>query len=135
MATPEQKARQLIDAQLGAAGWVIQDRDEMNLGAGMGVAVREYPLATGPCDYLLFVDRRACGVVEAKPEGTTLSGIADQASGYQHHLPKQLANWGDPLRFDYEASGSETLFSDRVDPDQRSRTVFSFHRHVGLGSV
>lgn len=128
MAKPEERARQLIDAQLVASGWVIQDREEMNLGAGMGVAVREYPLATGPCDYLLFVDRRACGVVEAKPEGVTLSGVYDQASIYQHRLPSHLANWGDPLRFDYEASGSETLFSDRADPDQRSRYVFAFHR-------
>jgi type I restriction enzyme, R subunit len=128
MATPEQKARQLIDAQLVAAGWVIQDRDEMNLGAGLGVAVREYPLAAGPCDYLLFVDRRACGVIEAKPEGMTLSGVAEQASRYQDRLPGHLGTWGDPLRFDYEASGSETLFSDRADPDQRSRYVFGFHR-------
>lgn len=128
MAKPEERARQLIDAQLVASGWVIQDREEMNLGAGMGVAVREYPLATGPCDYLLFVDRKACGVVEAKPEGVTLSGVYDQASIYQHQLPTHLANWGDPLRFDYEASGSETLFSDRADPDQRSRYVFAFHR-------
>jgi type I restriction enzyme R subunit len=128
MATPEQKARQLIDAQLRAAGWVIQDRDEMNLGAGLGVAVREYPLAAGPCDYLLFVDRRACGVLEAKPEGKTLSGVAEQATGYQDRVPSHLANWGDPLRFDYEASGSETLFSDRADPEQRSRYVFNVHR-------
>ena len=128
MATPEQQARQLIDVQLEAAGWVIQDRDEMNLGAGLGVAVREYPLATGPCDYLLIVDRKACGVIEAKPEGRTLSGVAEQASRYQDKLPGHLANWGDPLRFDYEASGSEILFSDRVDPEQRSRYVFGFHR-------
>ncbi len=118
----------MIDAQLAAAGWVIQDRDEMNLGEGLGVAVREYPLTTGPCDYLLFVDRKACGVIEAKPEGRTLSGVAEQASRYQDKLPGHLANWGDPLRFDYEASGSEILFSDRVDPEQRSRYVFSFHR-------
>lgn len=132
MAAPEQKARALIDQQLRAAGWVIQDRDEMNLGASLGVAVREYPMAVGPCDYLLFVDRRACGVVEAKPEGKTLSGIADQAAGYQHQLPGHLANWGEPLRFDYEASGSEILFSDRADPIQRSRYVFGFHRPEAL---
>lgn len=128
MATPEQKARVLIDAQLQAAGWIVQDRDEINLGAGLGVAVREYPLSAGPCDYLLIVDRKACGVVEAKPEGVTLSGVADQATNYQHQLPGHLANWGDPLRFDYEASGSEILFSDRADPEQRSRYVFGFHR-------
>jgi type I restriction enzyme R subunit len=128
MATPEQKAREIIDAQLVAAGWVVQDREEMSLGAGLGVAVREYPMATGPCDYLLFVDRKACGVVEAKPEGVTLSGVVDQASRYQHQLPSHLAAWGDPLRFDYEASASELLFSDRVDPAQRSRYLFGFHR-------
>lgn len=72
MATPEQKARVLIDAQLEASGWVIQDREEMNLGAALGVAVREYPLSSGPCDYLLVIDRKACGVIEAKPEGMTL---------------------------------------------------------------
>lgn len=132
MATPEQKARQLIDAQLEGAGWIVQDRDEMNLGAGLGVAVREYPLAAGPCDYLLFVDRRACGVIEAKPEGVTLSGVADQASGYQDKLPGHLGNWGDPLRFDYEASGSEILFSDRADHEQRSRYLFGFHQPATL---
>lgn len=104
----------------------------MNLGAGLGVAVREYPLSTGPCDYLLFVDRKACGVIEAKPEGTTLSGVAEQSKGYQQRLPSHLANWGDPLRFDYEASGSETQFSDRDDPEQRSRRIFSFPRPDSL---
>ena len=128
MATPEQKARDKIDVQLREAGWIVRDREEMSLGAGLGVAVREYPLATGPCDYLLFVERKACGVIEAKPEGNTLSGVADQASRYQHRLPAQLAYWSDPLRFDYEASASEILFSDRADPDQRSRYLFSFHR-------
>src|SRR5689334_21451411 len=127
-ATPEQRARKLIDAQLAAAGWVIQDRDEINLGAALGVVVREYPMAEGPCDYQLFVDRKACGVIEAKPEGKTLSGFSDQASGYQGPLPGHLANWGDTLRFDYEASGSEILFSDRADPDQRSRYLFAFHK-------
>lgn len=128
MATPEQKARLLIDAQLEAAGWVIQDREDMNLGAALGVVVREYQLGRDAADYMLFVDRKACGVVEAKPEGRTLSGVADQATGYQQALPAHLARWSDPLRFDYEASGSETLFSDRVDPEQRSRYVFGFHR-------
>ncbi|MGE0668399.1 MAG: DEAD/DEAH box helicase family protein [Sphingomonadales bacterium] len=128
MATPEQRARDIIDTQLAAAGWVVQSREDMSLGAGLGVAVREYPLASGPCDYLLFIDRKACGIVEAKPEGNTLSGVAEQAGRYQHQLPAHLAHWSDPLRFDYEASASETLFSDRADPDQRSRYLFGFHR-------
>ena len=128
MSAPEAKARAIIDAQLGAAGWILQDREEMNLGAALGVVVREYSLASGPCDYLLFVNRKACGVVEAKPEGRTLSAVADQASRYQHKLPGHLAAWSDPLRFDYEANASEILFSDRADPNQRSRYLFGFHK-------
>lgn len=100
----------------------------MNRKASLGVAVREYPMATGPCDYLLFVDGKACGVIEAKPEGSTLSGVADQALRYQQDPPGQLASWGSPLRFDYEASGSEILFADRADPDPRSRRLFAFHK-------
>lgn len=128
MAAPEEEARKLIDAQLEAAGWVIQDRSAMNRKASLGVAVREYPMASGPCDYLLFVDGKACGVVEAKPEGSTLSGVADQSLRYQHGAPDQLATWGTPLRFDYEASGSEIMFADRADPDPRSRRLFAFHK-------
>ena len=128
MATPEERARRLIDAQLGAAGWLIQDRGAMSLGAGLGVAVREFPLGRDEADYALFVDRRACGVIEAKPEGVTLSGVAEQAEAYQQALPEHLEPWTDPLRFDYEASGSEILFGDRADADRRSRRVFGFHR-------
>lgn len=58
MTTPEALARQNIDAQLTACGWVVQNRAGMNLYAGRGVAVREFPLDTGFADYLLFVDRR-----------------------------------------------------------------------------
>ncbi len=118
----------MIDAQLAASGWLVQDRGAMNRSAGLGVAVREYPLATGPCDYLLLVAGKACGVVEAKAAGATLSGVAEQARGYQSAPPAALARWSDPLRFDYEASGVELLFSDRLDPEQRSRRVFGFHR-------
>ena len=69
---PERKARELIDAALLAAGWIVQDRDEMNLSAGHGVAVREFKLTTGHgfADYLLFVEGKAVGVLEAKPEGS-----------------------------------------------------------------
>lgn len=128
MGTPEEEARKLIDAQLEAAGWVIQDRQALNRKASLGVAVREYPMASGPCDYLLLVDGKACGVIEAKPEGSTLSGVADQSSRYQHGAPEQLASWGSPLRFGYEASGAEIMFADRADPSPRSRRLFAFHK-------
>lgn len=50
--TPEAKARQQIDLKLQQAGWIIQDLAQLNLGAGIGVAVREYPTDTGPADYV-----------------------------------------------------------------------------------
>jgi type I restriction enzyme R subunit len=56
--TPEQQARQNIDAQLLASGWIVQDCAKMDLSVGRGIAIREVPLKTGPCDYLLLVDRR-----------------------------------------------------------------------------
>jgi type I restriction enzyme R subunit len=128
MPTPEELARQNIDKQLIAAGWVIQDRSHMNLYAGPGVAVREFPLQTGEADYLLFVERKAVGVVEAKPEGTTLSGVAEQAARYSVGLLPSVPHVTLPLPFLYESTGVETYFRDERDPQPRSRRVFHFHR-------
>jgi len=125
---PEAKARQQIDALLTAAGWAVQDRAAMNLYAGRGVAVREFPTDTGPADYLLFADRRAVGVIEAKPEGATLSGVAEQAADYAVNLPPSIPHVSLPLPFLYESSGVETFFRDNRDPEPRSRRLFAFHR-------
>jgi type I restriction enzyme, R subunit len=128
MTTPEQRARQNIDRLLANAGWIVQDRRELNLGAGLGVAVREFQLSTGPADYLLFVDRRAIGVVEAKPEGTTLSGVEPQSARYSIGLGATPLHWHSPLPFLYESTGVETFFTNGLDPEPRSRRVFAFHR-------
>ncbi|MBM4141379.1 MAG: restriction endonuclease subunit R, partial [Nitrospira sp.] len=125
---PEEKARQKIDQLLGAAGWNIQDLRELNLGASLGVAVREFPLKSGPADYLLFVDRKAIGVIEAKPEGTTLSGVAEQSDTYIYGVPEDLPHVHEPLPFAYESTGTETFFRDLRDPETRSRRIFAFHR-------
>ncbi|MFQ5578293.1 MAG: DEAD/DEAH box helicase family protein, partial [Anaerolineae bacterium] len=128
MTTPEARARQNIDRQLAACGWIVQDRDQMNLFAGRGVAVREFPLQTGFADYLLFVDRKAVGVVEAKKEGVTLSAVADQAARYSEGLPPNIPHVTLPLPFLYESTGRETYFRDERDPNPRSRRIFTFHR-------
>src|SRR5512136_1917074 len=125
---PEGLARQNIDAQLLQAGWLVQDRLGMNLFASRGIAVREFPLDTGEADYLLFVDRKALGIVEAKPEGTTLSGVAEQAGQYAVGLPANIPHVTLPLPFQYESTGVETLFRDNRDPASRSRRVYTFHR-------
>ncbi len=125
--TPEQDARQVIDQLLVKAGWVIQDKGQFNRNAALGVAVREFQLPSGLCDYLLFVQGKVAGVIEAKKSGVTLSGVADQSERYMTSIPDHLARWSDKLIFDYESTGDETFFRDMRDPSPRSRRVFAFH--------
>ncbi len=126
----EARARVEIDRQLGAAGWLVQDRADMNLYAGQGVAVREFIMASGHgrADYLLFVDAKAVGAIEAKPAGTTLAGVESQSAKYANGLPADLPALVSPLPFLYESTGDETRFTDGFDSEPRSRQVFSFHR-------
>jgi type I restriction enzyme R subunit len=124
---PEQEAREKIDAQLEECGWFVQDSRQADFSAGRGVALREVRLYSGPCDYLLFVDRKPIGVIEAKKEGTTLSMVADQSTNYADNLPEYLAAESPPP-FRYESTGVETFFRDARDPHPRSRPVFTFHR-------
>jgi type I restriction enzyme R subunit len=126
--TPEEAARQKIDELLASAGWLVQDYRDLNLGAALGVAVREFPLESGFADYLLFIDREAVGAIEAKPEGTTLSGVEEQTGGYLSSLPEEIPHIHNPLPFGYESTGTETFFVDLRDPNPRSRRVFAFHK-------
>jgi type I restriction enzyme R subunit len=116
---------------LGAAGWAVQDARAVNLGASRGVAVREFVMRRphGRADYLLFLDGRAAGVVEAKKEGETLTGVEHQSAKYVDGLPDELEPAVEGgLPFVYESTGTETRFTNRLDPDPASRSVFSFHR-------
>ncbi len=131
---PEAEARQEIDRLLRAAGWSIQDNKELNLGASLGVAIREFPLETGEADYLLFVDRKAVGAIEAKPQGVTLSGVSEQTAAYLHGLPDRIPHYHSPLSFSYESTGVETYSADLRDPESRSRRIFAFHRPETLRS-
>ncbi len=127
---PEQIARDSIDALLRASGWVIQDKSAINFHAGQGQAVREYTTDSGPADYVLFVDGRPVGVIEAKKEtlGQNITTIEDQTAGYGAAKLKWVQHTGIPLPFLYEATGVLTRFTDQRDPKPRSREVFAFHR-------
>src|SRR5439155_15429273 len=100
-------SRVQIDKELDAAGWLVQDAHAVNLAAGQGVAVREFILKPphGRVDYLLFVDRQAVGLVEAKPTGTTLTGVEEQSARYAAGLPDTLPAPIRPLPFAYESTG------------------------------
>lgn len=126
---PEQKARGVIDKQLKAAGWVIQDNDQMDLGVSLGVAVREFHTSTGPVDYALFVEGKPVGVVEAKEarKGGGITSVEQQSSRYIHS--SFLGDYSsESVRFAYEATGIVTRFTDFADIKPRSRGVYCFHR-------
>lgn len=122
---PEETARQHIDAALVQAGWVVQDFRDMNLLAAPGVAVREFTLTRGhgDADYLLFLDGQAVGVIEAKKEGATLTGVEAQAEKYATGLPAALRVPVRPLPFNYLSNGRQTLFFNLLDPRPRSRRL------------
>jgi len=127
--TPEARARREIDKQLEACGWVVQSMKELNLYEAPAVAVREFPMTGGDeADYLLFIDGLATGVVEAKKEGETLTGVELQSDKYGKGLPRSLHAHRRPLPFLYESTGIETRFTNVLDPQPRSREVFAFHR-------
>lgn len=125
---PEQIARDRIDKMLTDAGWVVQSVNKVDLSANQGVAVREYQTDVGPADYVLFIDRKPVGIIEAKreEEGFHLTVVEEQSSGYAHAKLKYLNN--DPLPFVYENSGLVTRFTDFRDPKPRGRNVFNFHK-------
>jgi type I restriction enzyme, R subunit len=126
---PEQKARNKIDALLEEAGWKVQHAKRIDFNASLGIAVREYQTDVGPADYALFVERKAVGVIEAKPEewGHRITTVEEQASGYASATFKWVNNI-DPLPFVYESTGVITRFTDGRDPKPRSREVFTFPR-------
>ena len=45
---PEQIARDKIDQMLIASGWIVQSKKDLNLSAGLGIAIREYQTNVGP---------------------------------------------------------------------------------------
>lgn len=125
---PEQIARDEIDKQLRACGWIIQNKTQLNLAAGLGVAVREYLTDVGPADYVLFVDKSPVGIIEAKRSemGQTLSTVEEQGEDYANAKLKYLNN--EPLPYVYLSTGDITKFTNYRDPKPRSREVFTFHR-------
>ena len=129
---PEQIARDEIDKMLVAAGWVVQSKNKVDLSVSKGVAVCEYQTDAGPADYVLFVDRKPVGVIEAKKEseGVRLTVHEDQSTDYAHSKLKYLNN--SPLPYVYESTGTLTRFTDHRDPKPRSRLVFSFHQPATL---
>lgn len=128
---PEQLARDKIDEMLRQAGWIVQSKTTIDLSAGKGVALRETNTVSGSADYMLFVDRKPVGVIEAKKEkeGHRLTIVEEQSVRYSKEPIKIGAFTLDNEKpFVYESTGTVTRFTDYRDPKPRGRTVFSFHK-------
>jgi|GEM_PF-1519906 len=126
----EAETREEINKKLIAAGWVVQDKNRLNLYESLGVAVREMDTDTGPADYMLFIDGVACGIIEAKREGADLGAVDLQSKRYATSTVKYVERAvaeSEPLPFLYEATNHEIRFRDERDPYPRSRFVFHFH--------
>lgn len=130
---PEQVARENIDRLLREAGWVVQNLKDINPAAARGVAVREFPIPGGEIDYLLYVDRKVIGAIEAKKVGETLSSVEPQTKRYLEGFKavadeKGYPYWELPLPFHYVSTGIETVLVDLRDPAPRPRETFAFHK-------
>ena len=91
---PEQIARDNIDDLLKASGWSVQNKNKIDLNQGLGQAIREYQTDVGPADYVLFVDKKAVGVIEAKRKnkGENITTVEDQTDGYANAKLKWVNN-------------------------------------------
>ena len=135
--TPEQKSRQNIDTLLIKAGFIVQNRDEFDRTADRGVVVREFAMSDGSfADYLIFIDGKACGVIEAKKAGLSLSGVENQSRHYAKNLPTNVRTHMDnELPFLFESNGVEIYFTDLRDKKSRSRRIFAFYRPDFLAKI
>jgi len=117
---------------LRLCGWDVQDKENIDFSKSLGIAVREYPTDVGPADYVLFVNRKPAGIVEAKreEEGHRLTVHEEQAEFYAKSKLKYVNN--NRLPYVYESTGEVTRFTDLRDPKPRSHLVFSFHRPESL---
>lgn len=125
--TSEQIARDTIDKKLQQVGWVVQKYSNIDLGAGLGIAVCEHPTETGPADYVLYVNRTPVGVIEAKKDATILTGVELQTARYAGSKLK----WNKDtkiLPFLFESTSLMIRFTDLRDPAPRSREIFHFFK-------
>lgn len=113
---PEEQARVLIDEMLAAAGWAVVPRSEY-LDVPHAQAVTEaLTKGNNEADYLLFLDGKAIGVLEAKRAENSLGmHVAEQTAKYSAGALPWYQTWTKPLPFLFMCNGDKLLFCDRRD--------------------
>jgi type I restriction enzyme R subunit len=153
----EAETRKLIDQQLQMAGW-IADSTTLKYGngtrpeKGKNLAIAEWPTASGPADYVLFVGLTPVAAVEAKRKNTDVSGALQQAKRYSRDFTAaedcQLPGgpWGEyQLPFVFSSNGRPYLrqlairsgiwFCDVRRPDNLGRALDGWYTPEGLTAL
>ncbi len=109
---PEEKARVVIDRMFEKAGWKVVDRSGYvpNMTA---VAVREGLMkGNREADYLLFLNGKAVGILEAKRAEVAINadGVQEQAVIYTRSCPSWCQAWFSPLPIAYVSNGKDLMF-------------------------
>ena len=127
---PEEKARVIIDRMFEEAGWKVVDRDKYapNMTA---VAIREgLMVGNREADYLLFLNGKAVGVLEAKRIETDINSdiVQEQARLYARSCPKWCQAWfpNIPLPLAYVANSRDLMFYDT----RKSNSEFEYCKKI-----
>jgi len=130
MKRSKMEAATAIEVWLRAAGWAIQDADDLKIPKSGGMAARALPLTRdyGRIDFLLYVEGKAAGFIEIDTESHVLPGVDPFAEKYRRGLPIILPVHTRPLPFLYQSNGVQIRFMNLFDSEPHSRPLFAFHR-------
>jgi type I restriction enzyme R subunit len=150
----EADTRKLIDEQLRDVGWTV-DSGVLTYAKGArpekgkNLAIAEWPTASGPADYVLFIGLMPVAAVEAKRKNIDVSGSLQQAKRYSRtfKFDEGLASPGGPWRefhipFVFSSNGrpylrqlatrSGTWFCDLRNPENLGHALDGWYTPDGL---
>lgn len=118
-----------IDPRLARLGWSITPYYiGLDTSKLTNHAVEEYPTASGPSDYALFVEGRLIGILEAKKVAIATINTLEQAKRYAKGLVHSIGSWnGYMVPFLYSTNGELISFLDVRNNNNLSRRLSDFH--------
>lgn len=123
---PEELAREKIDEMLRRAGWDIVKRDEYSERFNACAIEEALMVGNKEADYLLVLDGKAIGVLEAKRKESSLGNkVSEQVATYSAKLPNWTQAWMKPLPFLFKSNGDDLLFCDQRDVATGDEPEFS----------
>lgn len=134
-----QTRKRRIDARLKAMTppWqIIRHQDGLDYARLDGVAVEEFPTASGPADYALFVHGKLLGIIEAKKVALDPYNVLEQAKRYARGVRAGAGRWGDfRVPFLYSSNGETVWFIDVRGERPTSRRLANFHSPDALDEM